>query len=137
MMSHKSEVVLQHFMYVDDDYIYYSCTEEVPQNSLVKQTVIERFLRKCDHKGNLIYSVYFKHFIRGIGMDNEGYLYVATNSKVIKLNKDNLKPVQRTHHESSKHLQDAYQLVVVPKYVLVCSNKTRTGQNCGDTSKNG
>ena len=50
---------------VDDNYIYYSRTEEVPQNSLGKQTVIKRSLRKCDHKGSLSYSVYFKHFIRG------------------------------------------------------------------------
>ena len=110
-------------LYVDDDYIYYSCTEEVPQNILV----IKHCLRKCDHKGNLICSTSFKHFIRGIGMDNKGYLYVAANSKVFRLNKDNMKPVRKTHHESSNHLQEAYQLIVVPKYeyVLVCSNKKR------------
>ena len=83
----------------------------------------EYCVRKCDHKGRLICSAYFKSFIRGIGMDHQGFLYVvfsAADSKVFKLDKD-FNPVRMTCHESSRYLGMAYELLVTSDHVLVCS----------------
>ena len=85
-------------------------------------------VRKCDHKGRLIRSAYFRSFIRGIGMDHQGFLYVvcsAADSQIFKLDKD-FNPVRKTANESSRYLGLAYELLVTSDHVLVCShNKMR------------
>ena len=111
-------------LYVDANFIYYSCTEEPQQTEADSQDHPEYCLRKCDHKGKLIQCVYLKNFIRGLGLDQQkDYIYVvcsAADSQVFKLDK-NMNAVQRTCNEASEHLGTAYELLVTSKHVLVCS----------------
>ena len=82
-------------------------------------------MRKCKHDGSLICSAAFNDdvFLRGVGLDKKGYIYVVCSSaysKVFKLNKD-MKKVRKAHDDSSEHLGQAYELLVTPDDVLVCS----------------
>ena len=80
-------------------------------------------MRKCDHEGNLIYSAYFKKFIRGIEIDQEGFIYIlcsASDSQVFKLD-TNMNAVRETGVKASEYLGIAYQLLVISELVLVCS----------------
>ena len=99
-------------------------TETNSQNDIKKEYCV----RKCDHKGRLICSAYFESFIRGIGMDHQGFLYVvcsAADSQVFKLDKD-FNPVRITCYGSSKYLGLAYELLVTSNCVLVCSQNKRS-----------
>ena len=99
-------------------------TETNSQDNTEKKYCVQ----KCDHKGKLICSAYFKSFIRGIGMDHQGFLYVvcsAVNSQVFKLDKD-FNPVRKTANELSRYLGVAYELLVMSDHVLVCSMNKRS-----------
>ena len=101
---------------IDDNYIYYSCTEIGGSNKV--------FLRKCEHNGTFLYDTSMPgNFIRGIGKDDNGYLYVlcsATMSKVVKFD-EKLNPVRKTSSSCGKYFGVAYGILVTPEYVFVCA----------------
>ena len=81
--------------------------------------------KKCRRGERLIKSVYFTTFIRGIAIDQKGFIYVvcsAADSQVFKLDK-NLNPLRVTNSGSSEHFGMAYELLVTEDHVLVCSAK--------------
>ena len=69
-------------LYVDTEYIYYSCTE-INEATNEKKYVLKR----CKEDGRVVGNTYdSKNFIRGIG-ENNGFLYVlcsAADSQVLK-----------------------------------------------------
>ena len=98
---------------VDSNYIYYSY-KLVGENTF--------FLRICGHDGTLVYNIPFKFYVRGIGKDDEGFLYVlcsdVNNSQVWKLD-HNFNPVRKTCNNTSRHLGQPYAMLVTSNSVLV------------------
>ena len=93
--------------------MYYSFTENEDKN----------FLRKCEHNGNFVCDVSLPEFVRGIGKDNNGFLYVlcsSTNSKVLKFDKE-LNPVRKTNKTCAEHFGMAYGILVTDEHVFVCA----------------
>ena len=83
----------------------------------------KKFLRKCDHDGNFVYDVPLPEFVRGIGKDKNGFLYVlcsSTDSKVFKFDED-LNPVRKTNIHCAEHFGVAYGILVTDEHVFVCA----------------
>jgi hypothetical protein len=101
---------------VDDNYMYYSFTESLTEYEK------KCFLRKCEHNGKFVYDVSLPEFVRGIGKDNYGFLYVlcsSTDSKVLKFDED-LNPVRKTNRSCAEHFGVAYGILVTDEHVFVC-----------------
>ncbi|CAI8014838.1 hypothetical protein GBAR_LOCUS9257 [Geodia barretti] len=97
---------------VDDNYMYYSFTKNQDK----------KFLRKCEH-GSFVYDVSLPEFVRGIGKDKNGFLYVlcsSTNSKVFKFDEE-LNPVRKTNIHCAEHFGVAYGILVTDEHVFVCA----------------
>ena len=93
--------------------MYYSFTENEDK----------KFLRKCEHNGTFVCDVSLPKFVRGIGKDNNGFLYVlcsSTNSKVLKFDED-LNPVRKTNKSCAEHFGVAYGILVTDEHVFVCA----------------
>ena len=93
--------------------MYYSFTENEDKT----------FLRKCEHNGNFVCDVSLPGFVRGIGKDNYGFLYVlcsSTNSKVFKFD-EKLNPVRKTNKNCAEHFSVAYGILVTDEHVFVCA----------------
>ena len=104
---------------VDGQYIYYSCTEEGGHEP--KKFI----LRKCDDKGRFICGVACPEFIRGIGMDNSGCVYVlcsGSNSKVVKFDRD-LQCLRKTHNDYYVIFGKPYGMLVTSDHVFVTSKE--------------
>ena len=104
---------------VDGQYIYYSCTEEGGHEP--KKFI----LRKCDDKGRFICGVACPEFIRGIGTDNSGCVYVlcsGSNSKVVKFDRD-LQCLRKTHNDYYVNLGKPYGMLVTSDHVFVTSKE--------------
>ena len=93
--------------------MYYSFTENEDK----------KFLRKCEHNGTFVCDVSLPKFVRGIGKDNYGFLYVlcsSTNSKVLKFDEE-LNPVRKTNRSCAEHFGEAYGILVTDEHVFVCA----------------
>ena len=120
-------------LYVDKNFIYYSCLEKPQETEANPHNIQNYCLRQCDHKGKLIRCVYLPSFIRGVGLDQQGFIYVvctAADAKVYKLDQ-NMNAVRRTNDEASQYLENAYELLLTSNnYVLVCSSPKFKGMIC-------
>ena len=99
----------------DNNTIYFSYTEN--------EDAEKSFLRKCKDYRTFVYDVSLPHFVRGVGKDDHGNLYVlcsSNKSKVIKLDK-NLNPVRKTSSSCGKYFGVAFGILVTPAYVFVCA----------------
>ena len=105
---------------VDGEFVYYSCTEEEDGHEPKKF-----ILRKCDDKGRFICGVSCPEFIRGIGMDNSGCVYVlcsGSNSKVVKFDRD-LQCLRKTHNDYYVIFGKPYGMLVTSDHVFVTSKE--------------
>ena len=83
-------------------------------------------LQKCEHNGRYICGVSFPGFIRGIGMNNDDFIYVlcsGTNSTVVKVDRD-LNPLQKS--KNSKYLSSSYGMLVTSDHVFATSFTAKT-----------
>ena len=123
-MNQENRVVLQHSMSLN-----ISFTTHVQKSHRKLKLIHRATLRKitCEHEGELICSVYMERFIREIGLNQQGCIYVVcsdSNSEVFKLNTD-MKALQRTHNDTGEHLGLAYELLVTSDKVLACSQNQK------------
>ena len=115
-------------LYVDSDYIYYSCTEELKEdNDGGKKVCLLQIYNIIDEELVEPNSTKFPIFIRGIGKDDAGNFYVLCSkpdSQVFKLN-ENFEIVQKSSNDYGEFLGEAYGMLVISEYVLVCANKEK------------
>ena len=108
-------------LYVDTEYIYYSCTEKYKATEEKKYV-----LKRCKEDGRVIGNTYdSKSFIRGIG-ENNGFLYVlcsAPDSQVVKLDKQYFKEEKKSSDTCGNHFGEAFGMLVTSDNVLVCSER--------------
>lgn len=117
-------------LYIDTHHIYYSCIEEYKRKIIpwirtkyAKPSNYKYILRKCTYDGKQVHSTSaFNSFIRGIGKDNAGNIYVLCYAEVIKMNK-HLKVLEGTINDCAEHFGEAYGMLVTSDNVLVCSDK--------------
>ena len=115
-------------LYVDNQHIYYSLIEI----TLCKKRILPKnangdeskkyIVRKCTYDGTVV-AKYDRcgDFIRCIGQDDEGYIYVlCKNSEVVKLDK-NLNFVNKTNNDCVRYLRQAHGMLVLSENVLVAS----------------
>ena len=113
-------------LYVDDDAIYFSYTVECkyPDSHTCTEECHKKYrVQKCNHNRKTIATYPCFSFVRGIGKDQEGNLYVlcsGADSQVFKLD-SNLKPLCKTHDRSAEYFGEAFGMLVTPDWVFVCS----------------
>lgn len=106
-------------LYVDDSYIYYSCTEEYEDETK------DYTVQKCKHDGTIVKSFSCYGFVRGIGQDNDGNIYILCSRAdpcVIKLNR-NFVFLKTTKAKCAEHFSEAKGMIVTSKFVLVAVDK--------------
>ena len=106
-------------LYVDDSYIYYSCTEEYEDETK------EYAVRKCKYDGTVVDSHICDCFVRGIGLDHDGNVYILCSQAdpyVVQLNKNFRDIMNTTERKHAKHFSDPKGMIVTSEFVLVSSS---------------
>ena len=98
---------------IDYNYVYYSwvCNDKP-------------FLCKIRHNGKFVCKIPLPKFVRGIGKDIHGYLYIlcsSTSSKVLKFDNE-LNPVKKTSSQCGEYFGEAFGMLVTSEYVFVCAH---------------
>ena len=82
-------------------------------------------VHKCRHDGTTINSRHCDCFVRGVGLDNDGNIYILcsqANAYVLKLS-ESFKTLKRTERKFAKCFSEAKGMIVTSEFVLVPADK--------------
>ena len=82
-------------------------------------------MHKCRHDGTIINSHPCDCFVRGIGLDNDGNIYILCSRAdpfVLKLNKK-FEIVKQTERKYAEYFSEAKGMIVTSEFVLVAADK--------------
>ena len=85
----------------------------------------EYAVHKCRHDGTIIKSHPCDCFVRGIGLDNDGNIYILCSRAdpfVLKLN-NIFKIVKQTEGKDAEYFSEAKGMIVTSEFVLVAADK--------------
>ena len=82
-------------------------------------------VHKCRHDGTIINSHPCDCFVRGIGLDHDGNIYILCSKAdpfVLKLNQ-NFEIVEQTERKCAEYFSEAKGMIITSKFVLVPADK--------------
>ena len=82
-------------------------------------------MRRCKYDGTVVNCYRCDCFVRGIGSDSDGNIYILCSRAdpyLLKLNK-NFRKIKRTENQYSRHFSEAKGMIVTSGFVLITSEK--------------